>query len=80
MLRTTAMLIKIRPLYKVRMRQDQAHTRAHDTDGTITQHFLPSILLILVGVELSLCSCHSIPECCYVFWSQGEYRSFVLFI
>ena len=32
------MLIKIRPLYKVRMRQDQAHTRAHDTYGTITQH------------------------------------------
>ena len=32
------MLIKIRPLYKERMRQDQAHTRAHDTYGTITQH------------------------------------------
>ena len=31
------MLIKIRPLYKERMRQDQAHTRAHDTYGTITQ-------------------------------------------
>ena len=34
----TAILIKIRPLYKVRMHQDQAHTRAHDTYGTITQH------------------------------------------
>ena len=32
------MLIKIRPPYKERMRQDQAHTRAHDTYGTITQH------------------------------------------
>ena len=32
------MLIKIQPLYKVRMLQDQAHTRAHDTYGTITQH------------------------------------------
>ena len=32
------MLIKIRPLYKVRMRRDQARTRAHDTYGTITQH------------------------------------------
>ena len=32
------MLIKIRPLYKEHMRQDQAHTRAHDTYGTITQH------------------------------------------
>ena len=32
------MLIKIRPLYKVRMCQGQAHTRAHDTYGTITQH------------------------------------------
>ena len=31
------MLIKIRPPYKVRMRQDPAHTRAHDTYGTITQ-------------------------------------------
>ena len=34
------MLIQIRPPYKVRMRQGQAHTRAHDTYGTITQHFL----------------------------------------
>ena len=33
------MLIKIRPPYKVCMHQDQAHTRAHDTYGTITQHF-----------------------------------------
>ena len=32
------MLIKIRPPYKERMRQDQAHTRAHDTYGTVTQH------------------------------------------
>ena len=32
------MLIKVRPPYKERMRQDQAHTRAHDTYGTITQH------------------------------------------
>ena len=32
------MLIKIRLLYKVHMRQDQSHTRAHDTYGTITQH------------------------------------------
>ena len=31
------MLIRIRPLYKVRMRQDQARTRALDTHGTITQ-------------------------------------------
>ena len=27
------MLIMIRPLYKVRMRQDQARTRVHDTKG-----------------------------------------------
>ena len=31
------MLIKSRPLYKVRMRQDQAHTSADDSYGTITQ-------------------------------------------
>ena len=37
MLHTAAMLIKIRPPYKVRMRQDQARTRAHDTYETITQ-------------------------------------------
>ena len=31
------MLIKIRPLYKVRMHQHQSQTGAHDTYGTITQ-------------------------------------------
>ena len=44
------MLIKIRPPYKVRMRQDQARTRAHDTYGTVTQHisFQKTILNSLI--------------------------------
>ena len=36
--KTCVTYVKIRPLYKVRMCQDQAHTRANDTYGTITQH------------------------------------------
>ena len=38
------MLIKTRPLYKVRMRQDQARTRAHDTYGTIAHHLPISVI------------------------------------
>ena len=45
---------------------------------------LPSILLILVGVELPLCvvcSCHSILECCIMFSGiKLSMGSFVLFI
>ena len=44
------MLIKIRPLYKVRMHQGQARTRAHDTYGTTTQHlsFKKKIILTVL--------------------------------
>ena len=52
------MLIKIRPLYKVRMCQDQARTRTHDTYGTITQqltfassHFIKFCNVTLYVVE-----------------------------
>ena len=43
--------------------------------------YLPIILLILVGVELPLCSCHSVLECCVTFSGvKFSVRSFVLFI
>ena len=45
---------------------------------------LPSILLILVGVELLLCVvCHSIPECCVMFsgvklkWDRLFYFNYI---
>ena len=52
------MLIKIRPLYKVRMRQDQAHTRAHDAYGTVTQHlsFQKKIIKQSYSLSIFLCS------------------------
>ena len=41
---------------------------------------LPFILLILVGVEIPLCSCHSVPEFCLMFSGvKLNIRSFVLF-
>ena len=52
------MLIKIRPPYKVRMHQDQARTRAHDTYGTITQHlpFQKKIIKQSYSLSIFLCS------------------------
>ena len=50
------MLIKIRPPYKVRMRQDPAHTRAHDTYGTITQHLSFQKKLKSYSLSIFLCS------------------------
>ena len=49
------MLIKIRPPYKVRMRQDQAHTRAHDTYGTITQHNLQALFQNIIKKLIIIC-------------------------